>query len=724
MVFGWGSDPEPDPARAAEAQDRYQRGATLLEDGERDEGLTELERAAEVAGESYTEDGHETRARACLALAGADLDDGEAALARQRLSDAREAGEAAETPDGLALAAEASAWLGDLLSDAQQHDRARQALERAIELASRAQTSEGYVAGAHAAYRLAHRSAEAGDTDAAVDRYREAFELAQQADADHGDRIAAAASLETGRLLRDEGRFAEALEALERATTLADELPGPVATETRTRGLSLIGRVHRDAGDRKSATAAFEEAVERAEGSPSSAAGQMAVCAAWALADLHAEQGAADEVDRWYQVAVDRALAIGDPRGPELAGKVEMACAARRQQAGDSDAASEHYAEAARLGDRADTVEGNEVSRTARNRNVNLASGLADTVEVPRSPDPGPLDPPPVRPGEIDQAQAAPATAPTTGTTDEARSPQAPKTREPSPVEDDEAAEPVDASPEEPAPPAEEPTPSPQALDEPVEAAPETTPDAPEPVSADEPVDQGEAPSSPMARAPPEGARARGALVDRAETLHDLGLKRGNESYLEQAIAMIDHALRDAPRDADLLHRRGRMRSVLAVRRDDEIGLEEALESFARAFHQHGGRVDPTTHKPGPKFFFDWGRATYELARLRSDAELFETAHERLTTGYEMTPRGARHQIAAALMARCQFGRAEVEDDAGVYQQVLDRYEALEIEAPFALAAEDHRLWAQAIAALAEERDDAALYKAAYERARKADERG
>lgn len=182
----------------------------------------------------------------------------------------------------------------------------------------------------------------------------------------------------------------------------------------------------------------------------------------------------------------------------------------------------------------------------------------------------------------------------------------------------------------------------------------------------------------------------------------------------------MDEALDTDPRDAHLIHRRAQLRGTLARWQDDEAGLEEALEGFERAFEQHGGRVDPATHQPGPVFFFDWGKATYEFARAREDRELYEAAHDRLATGYEMRPRGARHQVASALMARCRFGVARAADDPEAYEQVIERYGTLADQAPFALEGEDQALWARALFSLAEHRDDASLYREAFERMRRA----
>lgn len=705
MVFGWGRDPDPDPARAKEASDRCEHALELLERGERDKAIDALSKAAEVGAEAYTPDGYRARAEASLALGRAHRDDEAHEAAIEAFRAAVDAGAEGQTPESLTMAAEATLELAELLD---AHDALAEGpeasspidvLERGVHLARGSQATEGLIAGARAAYRLSQLVDEAEGSQPALDRAREAFELAQQADTDEGDHLAALASLSAARLLGDQARTEEALEALERSMALAETLDAPGASEVRAHGHLLEGTLRRDVGETQAAIASFEAAVDAGAGTTRQGA-DRAARAAWALADLHADSGDLDTADDWYETASQHALDAGDPEGAETAARIALARGSRHHEAGHEAAASDGYADATRFADRAGTSKAADIARLARSRNVKLASGLQETFEIPTSPPPG--DPPEMAtPGEEPEAPLEDAAA--------------------EPPEEDPMPDAATNGTETPPTPDE--APEPPSEDHRAPPAPGTTTEGAATGSADDAADTpDEDPPSPRTRAP-EGPRARGALVDRAETLHELGLKRGNEAHVEQAIGMIEAALEEAPHDADLLHRRARMRSTLAVRRGDQAGLEDALDSFDAAFDQHGGRVDPTTHQPGPKFFFDWGRATYELAEMRQDADLFEAAHERLSTGYEMTPRGARHLVAAALMARCLFGRATVEDDASSYEQVLEQYEALEIEGPFALAGEDYALWARALAWLADARDDASLYKDAYERMQQARER-
>lgn len=650
MDFPWGRDPDPQPERARQAAQRLEQGTQLLQEGDRDPGIAELEEAAELAGEAHTEEGHEIQARTYLTLADA-------------------------------LPGEAGG-------------RAERVLEAAVEAGREAATVGGFHAAAHAAERLARRAAEADEVRSAIDRHREAFELAQHVDTPQGDRVAAVATLETGRLLREQARFAEAIEALERAVDLAGTLGGDAGAEIEAGARWLLGRVHEDAGSLDAAKRSLEAASERGSIGSATARGRAAG-ASWTLADIHATQGNAEELAHWYERAVEHALAMGDPAGAELAARVGFAWGARHEERGETERARDHYAEAARLGQRADTEAGQETARQARSRNVQLASGSYSGVDVPESPEPDPFPVPPIA------------------------DPEAPLETE------EEAPEPME-------------DPEMDGIDEPEHATPE--PSSPSPLASGAPNGGSDVERDPVSEAaaeaeepdprpearwsiPEVGHGARGALLDRAETLHELAIERGDEESLEEALRLVDEAREASPRDADLLHLRAQLAATLALWRDDEDALREALSTFEQAFQQHGGRVDPTTHKPGPNFFFDWGRATYELARRRGDEALYRDAHERLGTGYEMTPRGARHLVASALMARCRFGEAETAGRTESYEEVVERYEGLEEQAPFALEAEDHAIWARALARRAAAEGDEAIWQAAFDRMAKAYER-
>lgn len=692
MVFGWGRDPEPDPERAREALDRYDGALEKIEDGHREEGLDELEQVAELAGQAHTEDGYEARARALIELARADLADDAERQALERLPKAVEAGRRAGTPDGLALAARASLVQGRI-DDIPGYQSPIEALEQAVRLARESQIPDGLLAGARAAYHRARWLEDEGDVDGAVDAHREAFELGQQVDSLDGDRVAAYASLEAGRLLAGRDRPAEAIETLERAAKLGGALED-AAAEVRSRARLIAGHLHVDAGDTDEARRALEEAVEIGSQPGDPRAAEIAARAAWNLADLHADESRDDEAERWYERACERALDLPDPQGPELASRIHFARGSRHQHRGEDELASKRYGDAARLGFASETDVGQNTARTARSRHVNLASGMVDQVEIPTSPQLGPPPDPPWPEGEPEQA---------------GEGGQIPTEAEPgvgAPSDTEEAEE------EEPA-------------SEPAEARPSEADG--DPTGSEEVEPDRSAQTPPAAEDAPEAEPVieadRGTLIDRAQTLHGLALERGDEEELAEAVELVDRALEQDPRDTDLLHRRAQYASTLARWREDGDALEDALETFERAFEQHGGRVDPTTHEPGPNFFFDWGRAAYELARMRAETDLYGSARETLETGYEMTPRGARHQVARALMTRCSFELARASEDEEAIEQVVDDYEDLDRSASFALEARDHELWARALAQLADLRDDPALHQQAFERMAEAYER-
>lgn len=757
MVFGWGQD--PDPEKAQKARERYERGVSLLEAGNREAALDAFTQAAEAAGQAHTSEGYETRAEAMMETARLLDDDGSRI---QAFESALDAAKKAETDEGRRLEARAGLGLGRAMADLQAHDEAAPVLERASE---QAREADAGLLAARTHYQLARVADARGNTQEAVDHAREAAERAAGLDEAGADAVGARAHLEVGRVLRGEARFAESVEALERAERIAESLDGPEAVWLTALARTHAGRTEQDAGRRADAKANLQAAVEAGEEGDARAK-RVAAIAAWHLAEIHSERGEGERAASWFETAYEHALEAPQPEGAALAGRIQMARAHHHYQRGEEDAASEAYAEAARVGEEADSAAAGKIAQEARSRNVQLASGLDRGLEVPSPPDPEPAplplyppsrehDTPP--PAEEEPAAQTPEAAggpppgeasepveqvqPTAGSANGSPEPPEPDASEVPATADagsEEEQAPTQSAEQDPAerdPVEEEPAQETgqQAADEgpdeePAQQAPEPTPD-PDPEPDPEPaaeVDPGEGPELPDLEAPPDEASgraaSRGALVDRAETLRELALARDDEDRLLDAIEAIEAALEADPRDPDLLHRRASLRATLAVWRDDADALEQALNTFHQAFQEHGGRVDPTTHQPGPNFFFDWGAATYQLARRR-DAEHYEAAYERLETGYEMTPRGARHLVAAAQMARCRFGLAEAQGDPDAYEAVVDRYRQLEEEAGFALEAEDHATWARALHRLADQLEDPELAREAYRRMETAYER-
>jgi tetratricopeptide (TPR) repeat protein len=732
-------------ALAAEAAVR--RAHRLLDADRREDAVSTLDKARSMADGAGRRDlaAHAAYRRAA-ALA---REDPQEALADART--ARTLAERLEAPFGPAVAIRTDLARAATLRAEGRFEAALEAARQARDEADDAARREA-VLQAQAAWlaTLARLQAAVILTD--LGRGGQALETLEEAvDVGGGrgpraSRAAARASWCRAEALAEQGEIEAADEAHERGRRLARVADTAPAAETGARLQLARAQRHRQRGEDEAASEAYAEAARLGEAAGTTSGATLAQAARSRNVSL------ASGLDRDYEVP--EPPAPGPPPAPSLdppEGRVDPAPPpAREPEEHEVTPPSEpptYEPEAPKRPEPAPPASGSP-GRTD--------GGSGAGPEAPPDPDPGPQpeprpradpDPEPEPTPDPEPAAAEPDGHPDLASDADERPAAEAEPAEEAPEEQpaDPWGEPVDIEEDlasrEPAPaedpPPEEPAPAPD--EEPDRTRDRGTAAGRDPLRAgapgepaeevdDEGTEHAVEAARAAARDPGEvdveaGTSTRAALVDRAETLRELALARDDEDRLEAALGAIEAALDHDPRDPDLLHRRASLRATLASWRDDEAALEDALATFESAFDAHGGRVDPATHQPGPAFFFDWGAATYQLARRREDPALHESARERLATGYEMTPRGARHQIAAAQMARCRFGAARHRGNADAYQAVVDRYEALGEDAPFALEAEDHATWARALHRLSRLRGDADLAREAYRRMAEAYER-
>lgn len=687
MIFGWRDRREPQPELVPKAKRRYERGLKHLQDGHREAARTELEKAAELGQEAATDEGFETAAQAHQRLAELHKEDGLSGARRQALEAAVETGDEAGTPEGRLVGSRASYEIGVRHLEEQRPDEAREALERAMQLGGTAGTPQGAVATARAQRVLGLLASEHGDLQEAIDHLSQALDEATATGEVNGLETGAQAGVDLGLVLWEHGDRQDASQAFDQAVALGEQVASPSGRTLAAEASRLMGELAAERGRHEEALQAIQEAQALGEQAGSPEGELEAARAARSMAKVHSDQGAVDQALRWYEHATAIAAEVGTSHGEALFAEIQLDRGSLLEAEDRLREASDVYAAAALRGADSELAAGIDAAHEARSRNMRL--------DLP-PPDP---DRPPTQvvvPREGTQAGK------------QAPEPSDPSARSNGPSAADDIGQ------------------TPQA-DRPATSV--TADHAPPPEEEDHPTMPEHATddqrSTPAKRASPApgGDRGQGGVqdlwqvLDRADTVLEIAPQRRDEAGVEATIAHLDEALEHWGPDARLIERRARCQDLLGRWRQTSTPLRQAIEDYGHAFELKGGRVNPRTHDPGPSFFFAWGRALYDLATLEDNADLYEEARDRLNTGYEMTPRGADHDLAAALRARCAYHLAEVGREPDGYARAIDLYEQLEAdEATFAMEAEDHAIWARALAHRADQAGDPDLHRQAYQR--------
>lgn len=688
MIFGWRDRREPQPELVPKAKRRYERGLKHLQDGHREAAQTELEKAAELGQEAATDEGFETAAQAHQRLAELHKEDGLSGARRQALEAAVETGDEAGTPEGHLVASRASYELGVRHLEEERPHEARDALERAMTLGETAGTAQGAVATARARRVLGLLASEHGDLEEAIDHLSQALDEATGTGEVTGLETGAQAGVDLGLVLWEQGDRQDASQAFEQAAALGEQVASPSGRTLAAEASRLLGELAAERGLHEQALQAIQEAQALGEQAGSPEGDLEAARAARSMARIHSEQGAVDQALGWYEQATAIAAEVDTAQGQALFAEIQLDRGSLLEQEDRLREASDVYAAAALRGADSQLTSGIDAAHEARSRNMRLDLPPPDPdrpptqVVVPRESTrtdeqaPGPSDP-----------SHSPSEGDDTGQTPTDDGPAAPAT-----ADHDRSPDPEDRS---------------------------TMPEHPTEDQRSTPTDR--ASPAPGDRRGQGGVQDLWQVLDRADTVLEVAPQRRDEAGLEAAIAHLDEALEHWGPDARLIERRARCQDLLGRWRQTPTPLRQAIEDYGHAFELKGGRVNPRTHDPGPSFFFAWGRALYDLATLEDDPDLYEEARDRLNTGYEMTPRGADHDLAAAIRARCAYHLAEVGREPDGYARAIDLYEQLEADdATFAMEAEDHAIWARALAHRANQAGDPDLHRQAYHRMAKA----
>lgn len=687
MIFGWRDRREPQPELVPKAKQRYERALKHLEDGHDEAAQTELEKAAELGQEAATDEGFETAAQAHERLAALHEAAGLSGARRQALEAAAETGAEAGTPEGHLVASRTCYEMGVRHLEEERPEEARRTLELAMAHGEDSQRPQGKVAAARAQRVLGLLASEHGSPDQAIDHLSQALDLATGTGEVEGLETGAHAGLDLGLVLWDHGDLEDARQALEQAVALGEQVASASGFSLAAEASRLMGELAAERGLHEDALQAIQDAQALGEQAGTPEGELQAARAAWSMANVHRDQGAGDQALTWYGQATAIVAEIGTPEAEAVFAEVQLDRGELLEHQDRLREASDVYAAAALRGADSQLTAGIDAAHEARSRNMEL-------------------DLPPPDPEQPPTQVVVPRT--TTSGTGQPTDTGTPETQ-------------ADDTPDDPAP-------THQAPEEPTSRIQDT--DGDRRTDQPSPTDTGSRQTTPPpgateprtnAREPQGAVQDLWQVLDRADTVLEVAPQRRDEAGIEATIATLDEALEHWGPDARLIERRARCQDLLGRWRGTPTPLRQAIEDYGHAFELKGGRVDPRTHDPGPSFFFAWGRALYDLASLEQDPDLFEEARDRLTTGYEMTPRGADHSLASAVLARLAFHLAQAGREPEGYARAIELYTELEADgAGFALEAEDHAIWAKALAHRADQADDPSFHREAYQRMAKA----